>query len=344
MLGSLRQKLSIPILLFVLYSQFQAFKNGNDFDFNIKHMYINKHSAIIGILSSSVTKNRLQILENLLIDNTYIQNDILTPVFITKDASDNFSFNSVHFPNCNDDYRGPKGLSCKTDSLFSYFLKEYPQSNWLLRLVDDTFLNPDALMRFIEATESLYNPKRHIIFKSMKNNWYGTIYLHGGVGWLMSRAFVEYLVSNSVSISEISKVSLYGQDDTAQTQIVNYIYKDIEKWHDPHFGIHRFPLLPQHISDNCVETNENVLIENMILVHTYNFETNLSLILPMIKKGIPNICHYHVHSNMTSRFCYCESDNLKYPFLSDRLRKLTPLLTKENAPNISTSIVINGHN
>jgi hypothetical protein len=87
----------------------------------------------------------------------------------------------------------------------------------------------EAVPRLYECINDLsqrFNPKKHIIVRAHANAEFEgeKYYIHGGSGWLMSRAYLEWHVSHNVSLALLIRWSKYHQDDTAQSMILNRIF------------------------------------------------------------------------------------------------------------------------
>lgn len=71
-----------------------------------------------------------------------------------------------------------------------YYLLKNTQNRWLLRVTDDVFVDVFELQKYITHLEKIYDPLKHIVIKGEQTEHY----LHGGAGYLISRAAAEALI------------------------------------------------------------------------------------------------------------------------------------------------------
>jgi hypothetical protein len=132
---------------------------------------------------------------------------------------------------CNDLRNGASGLVCRVEAAYSTFLRDYPSCPWLFRAMDDTVVRFDRLYSYVMGMSAVYDPSSHIVVKAHANFERGIrAYVHGGGGWLVSRAYVSYHVGQNHSLPSFAMESRYGQDDTAQTVVLDRLYRKAADW------------------------------------------------------------------------------------------------------------------
>ncbi|EAY19675.1 hypothetical protein TVAG_432710 [Trichomonas vaginalis G3] len=91
---------------------------------------------------------------------------------------------------CNDAYLHPFRAAMQD----FYYNTTLP---WFLRTADDVFISIDNLYKLIYDLEQLYDPKNEIVVKGHTINLTDIdFFIHGGSGWLLSRAAVKELLFN----------------------------------------------------------------------------------------------------------------------------------------------------
>jgi hypothetical protein len=139
-------------------------------------------------------------------------------------------------------------LPCRVDKSYQEFLKDFPNCNWLFRCEDDTFIDLSGLYHYVLRLNTQYNPEEHIVFRAHANperlkNWY----IHGGGGWLSSRAFVDVHAHKDLSLKVLLPWARYHQQDTAESIVVRHLFPHPVLWDE--YGIQGFAC------DNCHEEN-----------------------------------------------------------------------------------------
>jgi hypothetical protein len=135
---------------------------------------------------------------------------------------------------CGDEIRD---LACRTEKSYPVFLNSFPNCGWLFRADDDTFINTSLLYRYLLLLNSVYNPREMIVFRAHANReGGGQYYIHGGSGWLVSRAYVETIVRRGLSIVRLLNFSRYRQQDTAESIIVRHMFPAPELWDEMGFA------------------------------------------------------------------------------------------------------------
>jgi hypothetical protein len=149
------------------------------------------------------------------------------------------------------------GLCRRIARTFDIFLRERTEG-WFYRAIDDTWINPDNLIEFIDDLINVVDPMTDIVIKACKT-------LHpvyrcgpwtdGGVGWLVSRAGVMHIWE--YNFTGVCTQALMQQDDTAMGLIVCHTFPDHRFWHswrmpgDPFYHGKRTVLPFFNITEDC---------------------------------------------------------------------------------------------
>jgi hypothetical protein len=193
---------------------------------------------------------------------------------VSKRANVQMNIVPVSRVDCGD---GHEDLSCRADASYSNFLTDYPTCPWLFHIEDDTFLNTTVLYHHLLYLNTVFDPNETIVFRAHANReGGGRYYIHGGSGWLCSRAFVETHVRRELSMVKLLKWARYHQQDTAESIIVRAMFPQPELWDE--MGIsgyactncgdaairqHRWDALPV-----CPEDRIVVQIADLFAIHT----------------------------------------------------------------------------
>jgi hypothetical protein len=121
--------------------------------------------------------------------------------------------------------------------MYQHFLEHPELGSWLVRVMDDTILNVGNLVAHVAKLNQVYDPERELVFRGFLNDEYwdtdGDLWLGGGSGWLMSRPFVELHRLYEYSFQANYLGHTYGQDDSAETMIIQMVLPDPLNWGDP---------------------------------------------------------------------------------------------------------------
>lgn len=97
---------------------------------------------------------------------------------------------------------------------------------WYFRTTYDTFTHIGNLRKFIQKLNSKYNPDKDIVIKADHNKKF----LHGGPGWVMSRAAVKYYLELEKEITKEYEKEGCGDD----VNIMHFINKTNLTFYDIH--------------------------------------------------------------------------------------------------------------
>jgi hypothetical protein len=149
---------------------------------------------------------------------------------LSKDSKVNSTAFPISRVQCSDSH---EELPCRVDASYKQFIVDYPNCAWLFRGEDDTFVNTSVLYRFLVHLNGVYDGMEMIVFRAHANpEMMGKYYVHGGSGWLCSRAFVDVHVRLELSLVSLLKWARYHQQDTAESIIVNRMFASAEMWDD----------------------------------------------------------------------------------------------------------------
>jgi hypothetical protein len=122
-------------------------------------------------------------------------------------------------------------LPCRVDKSYPLFLADFPQCDWLFRGEDDTWVQPSIFYHSTTMLNGQFNPREDVVFRAHANfeklrKWY----IHGGSGWLMSRAAVDLHVQQELTLVKLLPWARYHQQDTGQSIIVRQLFPDPDTW------------------------------------------------------------------------------------------------------------------
>jgi hypothetical protein len=168
----------------------------------------------------------------------FIQNGtFVMRVVLAKKAEVTSSVYPISRVECSDAH---EELPCRVDASYRNFVTDYPNCRWLLRLEDDTFLNISLFYHYVMHLNRTYDGMETIVFRGHANpEAGGVIYIHGGCGWLCSRAFVDAHIKLNLTLVSLLKWARYHQQDTAQSIIVRLMFHDPEMWDE--MGMQGYP-------------------------------------------------------------------------------------------------------
>jgi hypothetical protein len=166
-----------------------------------------------------------------------------------------------------------KGLCKRVSAAYDIFLKERTHE-WFFRAIDDTWINPDNLLEFVDDLANVVNPMTDIVIKACRNIrllYQCTPWPDGGTGWLMSRAGVMHIVE--YDFTKICNQLIWHQDDATIGLLACHTFPDQRFWHswrmpgDPFYfrGLH----LPRFsdVKEKC--PHEDVWpVRRLVVYHT----------------------------------------------------------------------------
>jgi hypothetical protein len=213
--------------------------------------------------------------KNFYANDPFIQNGTFAlRVVISKQAQVTSNIAPIVQVDCGD---GRDDLSCRVDASYANFLTAFPTSPWYFRALDDTFINTTVLYHHLLYLNTVYDPKEAIVFRAHANReGGGRYYIHGGSGWLCSRAFVDTHVRRELSMVKLLKWARYHQDDTAESIIVRAMFPQPELWDE--MGISGYACancgdaaIRQHQWDAlpiCPDDRTVVQVADLFAIHT----------------------------------------------------------------------------
>jgi hypothetical protein len=186
--------------------------------------------AVIDVHSSAATFNRVRLFHKLFFaGDPFIQNGtFVMRAILAKSATVDVSPYAISRVECSDAHQE---LPCRVDAAYRSFIAEYPNCRWHLRLDDDTFLNTSVFYHRLVQLNRIYNGMETMVFRAHANpEKMRRFYIHGGSGWLCSRAFLDMHVKLDLRLVSLLKWARYHQQDTAQSIIVRLVFHHPEMW------------------------------------------------------------------------------------------------------------------
>jgi hypothetical protein len=218
--------------------------------------------AVIDIHSSSDTAVRIATLYQMTIRDHPL---VLNGTFVIR------LFTPSQLPaGCTDVRQGESGLVCRVDSAYSTFLDDFPQCPWLFRGLDDTAIRLDNLHSYLTHLSRHSDPLSDIVVRAHANLEKDVRrYVHGGAGWLVSRGYVAYHRAQNLSLAALTRRARYGQDDTAQTMVLDRIYRKSSEWDEPLFVGFRCGNCEVADVPSCPALRLCVRLRDLIAIHTF---------------------------------------------------------------------------
>jgi hypothetical protein len=183
--------------------------------------------------------------------------------------------------------------------------------------MDDTIVNITNLMRLIRRLNLVYDPTRELVLRAFANsefrryNWKRMLFLGGGSGWLMSRPMVEVHRHRRYSLREHWEAAFRGQDDTAESLIVNKVFASYRTWADPLYIERCFNCEGSQFergnwsSINKCPRMRTFSMNSIVAFHPASSSAAMKAGM-MIGKYPPNIHYFHVGSSIGSLVCLQE--------------------------------------
>ena len=205
---------------------------------------------------------------------------------------------------CNDGRNGEGGLVCRVERGYSHFLSEFPNCGWYYKAMDDTWVDPGKLYDYVRQLSRVYDPFQHLVLIGHANHEkLRNYYLHGGSGWLMSRAMIEYQRRHNLSLITLLRNSRYQQDDTAQTIIVRHIFKSTKYWDE--MLISGFVYLDDIWDDlpPCPALTVCARVNQIFAQHTFGHSETMKKLVDKITNASDNIMFYRDDPNQAIHLC-----------------------------------------
>lgn len=104
-----------------------------------------------------------------------------------------------------------------------HFLKK-TKYRWFIRTTEDSFTHLKRLPGFIAELEAKYNPLTDIVFEGQAVDLAVGMFIHGGAGWIMSRAAASYYWKNRETIHNLWLEKGHGDD------VMPWFFRDTIQW------------------------------------------------------------------------------------------------------------------
>lgn len=333
------------ILLFLISCTYLYLTRTNHFisdKYNFNYIFKNdtkrtKPLAKIILYTSGATYDRVLFASKTWANHPLVENGTFEiNVAVSYDANiTNEIFRTFRYP-CTDQVEKPSGLACRVDFSFFDILQDTLSSDWIYKAMDDTWLELDNLYTYITNLNQIVDPKRHLVVKAHINSKHLPDYLiHGGTGWLQSRAMTEYLFKNHMNILSLFTKSYILQDDTTQS-LINYLVFDRNfDYHEPNYLCQRFhpdfqPFFENYDFSSVPECPSNYLvskIKKVISIHLFGTDSLMRTFANNLEKLPDDLCYYYIVHNTYTYLCRSTPTTLFTTYDIDQLKLNTPLLT-----------------
>lgn len=231
--------------------------------------------------------------------------------------------------NCTAIYNGKLNLPCVETEIYHHFLNRHPQLNWLYISNTLNHVNFKNLLKYIQLIEKFADPQKHIIFKSHVSNQR----ISGISGWLVSRAFAQYIVNNNISFEKIAHISEGGFSHSAHTRLLSKMFESTDYFNSP--------FMTDKICGNCDQLPLEVCPNQENLFRASDFITTGMRVFPKTMQRFSR--HFNSFSSSTllfdvdqKTFNICiNAHRYKYHKLNlKEIKENTPLLDKIKVPDI----------
>jgi hypothetical protein len=210
------------------------------------------------------------------------------------------------------------GLCRRIARTFDIFLRERTEG-WFYRAIDDTWINPDNLIEFIDDLINVVDPMTDIVIKACKTldrEYECSPWTDGGIGWLISRAGVMHV--REYDFAGVCGNVFMRHDDTTMGLIACHTFPDHRFWHswrmpgDPcvRLGITEFNFSKG--SQDCPD-DDVWPAQKLIVLHTRAVSTLQQVV--MIARNITDDIAFAV---LGDRFTWCRG-------VPERLARITSL-------------------
>jgi hypothetical protein len=93
------------------------------------------------------------------------------------------------------------------------------------------------MYHYLLHLNTIFRANEMLVFRAHANReGGGRYYIHGGSGWLCSRAFVDLSVKRELSMVKLQKWARYHQHDTAESIVVRALFPQPESWDEMGFA------------------------------------------------------------------------------------------------------------
>jgi hypothetical protein len=296
--------------------------------------------AVIDLHSSGQSADRIKRqLDNWMYNSPYINNGTFEiRMLISNQVHGNFALKSATV-DCADVHEGPEGLGCRVEKSYSKFLEDFPKCLWYYQGKDDMWMNLTNFYHYLLRLNTIFRPNKHIVLKAHANmERLVRHYIHGGSGWLVSRAYAEYHVSHDVSLPKLFPKSRYHQEDTSQSIIARHLFPRPELWDeptivgfqcdqcsDPRITQQRWEAL-----DNCPTDRPAVRLSDLMVLHTCSYLGGINDLLLIIYRAPTWVMLYC--NVLAQRSLVCKANNETKIFDPNGPRE-NVLLESKDVPN-----------
>jgi hypothetical protein len=209
----------------------------------------------------------------------------------------------AHPAHCSDARDGDAGLVCRVDAAYSRFLAEFPGCPWLFRALDDTAVRLGRLRAYLRRLPA-GDPAAAVVFRAHANVERDVrAYAHGGAGWLASRGYAALHAARNLSLAALARRARYGQDDTAQTAVLDRLYRKPAQWDEPllvgfrcaNCNASRFP--------RCPPWRRCARLADVVALHTFGASPGGRRLLALADAAPPELLFFRDNAAQAVRLC-----------------------------------------
>lgn len=184
--------------------------------------------ADIHVISTSSTNQKLARLLDKWTNHPLINTKKFKVSIIAQNSDEIESTFPVILTECSD-------YLCKISESMKLFYQENTKANWFFQVTDSNWVDLQNLATYISRLHAIYDPTRHIVFKSQSIAYENYHIIGDTSGWLMSRAFISKQFMNESNI--LSKLHSENNTESAtmiETKFVRSIFPSSSLWDDNH--------------------------------------------------------------------------------------------------------------
>lgn len=249
-----------------------------------------KSLLFLDVHTTDSSKDRPPKMIKSLFKNELVLNGTIFPRFVIPKGHSRVSSYTNYETSCGPGREGKNGMPCRIEQGYASFLKEYPDFDWYFRAIDDTYISPESLIRRVQKLNTFVDPKQHIVVKGLVNPRHRARRIHGGSGWMLSRAAMEFLAKEELKLDIYAHLGLFNIDDTTFTLILWQMFEKYEYWADPLFVScepvkdSTFSVIKELLNTNfsgsvpiCYPRADIAPLNRMVSFHTANQDPYISL-------------------------------------------------------------------
>ena len=136
--------------------------------------------------------------------------------------------------------------------------------DWYVRTTYDCFVHLEKFYEYMNILSRRYNPLKDIVFKGKVINYNKrTVYIHGGCGWIMSRAAVQKYLELESNMSDLYYTRMMGDDINIADfpKLINMSLLDVDD------GVFLGPPIPDEQYELTKDMNFSRIKERCAFLH-----------------------------------------------------------------------------